>query len=103
MEGEGSFVETFIQTKAASLYGNSENIDLVLLAGEYSIRIKSLESLPDSKLVFECENLIIDYALYSSFGEYFVYIIDSLGNIMRCVYNFLNKELIVCCIFELYL
>nr|XP_036228505.1 protein sevenless isoform X3 [Bactrocera oleae] len=87
MEGEGSFVETFIQTKAASLYGNSENIDLVLLAGEYSIRIKSLESLPDSKLVFECENLIIDYALYSSFGEYFVYIIDSLGNIMRLPWN----------------
>lgn len=89
-EGEGSFVETFVQTKIAPQNGNSENIDLVLLAGEYSIRIKSLESLTDSELVFECENLIIDYALYSSLGEYIVYIIDSSGSIMRYVYKFLN-------------
>uniref|UniRef100_A0A0A1XSK1 Protein sevenless n=1 Tax=Zeugodacus cucurbitae TaxID=28588 RepID=A0A0A1XSK1_ZEUCU len=86
-EGEGSFVETFVQTKAAPLYGNSENIDLVLLAGEYSIRVKSLESLPDSKLVFESEYLITDYALYSSFGEYIVYIIDSSGNIIKVPWN----------------
>ncbi|XP_039960123.1 protein sevenless [Bactrocera tryoni] len=91
-EGEGSFVETFIQTKVALLYGNSENIDLVLLAGEYSIRIKSLESLTDSELVFESEHLIIDYALYSYFGEYIVYIIDYLGNIMRVPWNDENPK-----------
>uniref|UniRef100_W8ACP5 Tyrosine-protein kinase receptor n=2 Tax=Ceratitis capitata TaxID=7213 RepID=W8ACP5_CERCA len=81
--GEGPIFQTYVQTKPAPLYGNSDNIDLVIVAGEYSIRIKSFDSLTDTELVFESENLILDYAFYSFHGQHIAFIIDAAGNIIR--------------------
>ncbi|XP_054728976.1 protein sevenless [Anastrepha obliqua] len=82
-EGEGRSAETFVKTKDAPIYGNSYNIDLAIIAGEYSIKIKSFEPLTDTELVFENDQLINDFAIYSFLGEHIFFVVDVSGNIVR--------------------
>ncbi|XP_036338669.1 LOW QUALITY PROTEIN: protein sevenless [Rhagoletis pomonella] len=86
-EGEGRSAEAFVQTKYAPLYGNSDNVDLVIVTGEYSVKIKSFESLTDTEVIFESDKLINDYTLYSFLGEQIYFIVDASGVIVRFSIN----------------
>ncbi|XP_067635363.1 protein sevenless isoform X2 [Eurosta solidaginis] len=85
--GEGPSAETFIKTKDAPIYKNSDNVDFVVVSGEYSIKIKALELLTDAELVFESEHLINDFAKYAFLGERIFFIIDVLGKIVRVTFD----------------
>lgn len=82
-EGAGPCAVSWVITKdlphikGTDMYAASEFI----LAGEYSIRLRSLEALAETQLIYLSDQLISDYALHLAAKKLFV--IDEVGHVFR--------------------
>lgn len=82
--GEGPAAEFRIPSGMAKFNHTHDftgDINSVLLVGEFSIKLKTLKPLLDTKPVFESDELISDYDVQLS--SQLLYVITAEGNIYR--------------------
>lgn len=80
-EGEGPTVETIVEKDLA--YKSPMNLDLnsLIVAGEYSIIMKSLDPLIETKTLFKSEQLLSDVEINQHSRQ--VFVVDGKGLIYR--------------------
>lgn len=80
-EGEGPTVETIVEKDLA--YKSTMNLDLnsLIVAGEYSIIMKSLDPLIETKTLFKSEELLSDVEINQHNRQ--VFVVDGKGLIYR--------------------
>uniref|UniRef100_A0A1A9VWK8 Tyrosine-protein kinase receptor n=1 Tax=Glossina austeni TaxID=7395 RepID=A0A1A9VWK8_GLOAU len=72
-EGEGPPAFTFIKTiKYVKVSDNLEQSNLVLVAGEYAVILKSLDSLTENRILLESDEIINDFDYHQATKQLFV-------------------------------
>ena len=84
-EGEGPALMVNLTTKAraSSAPLKLDDLNTLILAGEYSIILKSLDPLVESRVLYKSEEILMDF----DFNQYtkLLFVVDKSGQIKRFV------------------
>lgn len=82
-QGQGPFAEVNVTTKAAQNSAKRlEDLNTLIVAGEYSLVLKSLDPLIESRVLYKSEEILTDFDVHQYKKRLFA--VDKTGAVVRC-------------------